>query len=76
MAPTCDDLERLYRNRHRDTLNSDAEFWNGVALRLGRLEFQRAASARRVAEHARLLARTAAERDAVYRAQIEALKAR
>ena len=59
MAQTSEDLERLYRNGHRDTLNSDAEFWHDVALRLGRLEYQRAEAARRVAQYVRLLQPTA-----------------
>ena len=61
MAQTSEDLERLYRNGHRDTLNSDAEFWHDVALRRGRREFRRATAARRVAQYARLVARRAAE---------------
>ena len=70
MAQTSEDLERLYRNGHRDTLNVDAEFWHDVALRLATLGLQRAEAARRVARYARLVRRTAAERDAGLRDQI------
>ena len=70
--------DAFYRLNGKPSSNSDVRlwrFWRDVALRLGQLEYQRARSARRVAQHARLIARTAAERDATYRAQIEALKA-
>ena len=70
MVQTSEDLERLYRNGHRDTLNSDAEFWHDVALRLGQVESQRADAARRVAQYARLLRDTAAERDRALRGEL------
>jgi len=70
--------DAFYRLNGKPSSNSDVRlwrFWRDVALRLGQLEYQRARSARRVAKYARLVRRTAAERDIAFRTQIEALKA-
>ena len=69
--------DAFHRLNGKPSSNSDVRlwrFWRDVALRLGQLEYQRARSAWRVAQHARLIARTAAERDTTLRAQIESLK--
>ena len=63
--------DAFHRLNGKPSSNSDVRlwrFWRDVALRLGQLQY------RRVAEYARLVRRTAAERDTTLRAQIESLK--
>jgi len=71
-------VDDFYHLNGKTSSNSDVHlwrFWRDVALRLGKLEFQRAASARRVAHYVWVIRRAAEERDKMYRAKIEALKA-
>ena len=71
--------DAFYRLNGKPSSNSDVRlwrFWRDVALRLGQLEYQRARSARRVAHYVWVIRRAAEERDKIYRAKIEALKAK
>ena len=76
-----EDTDRLYRNSSKMTLNSDSEFWHAIALGLSERYAHREQQACRFARQARRLLhllqleqRTAAERDAKYRAQIDVLR--
>ena len=76
-----EDTDRLYRNSSKMTLNSDSEFWHAIALGLSERYAHREQQAYRFARKARYLSRllrlvkrTASERDAKYRAQIESMK--